>query len=401
MAEYSNTSAHLRDKRLQNLLDKVTSHLYATKEKQLFEAEIRKTIREIEYIKDKITVARKQLQKTVAANKEFEPRLQEAARKLSRLQKDRETAETEYAKLKAIEEDMEGKRATLPGIRNKIVHLREDVRKSSLRFEELQLRHREALAEKEHLVKKTGALKTKLSRSENEIPLMRNTRDIFAGVMPEGFDADTYHAIQDQGDLEKTIANYVDKVNEQIETLKKEASELSTQIDEKRSLQRSLVSKKEHLQKKIEDLTADVGGEVNKSKIVNELNRLQEEKKRFARESNRMMKELNRLDVKIKSLDDELEQGEKLERDLMKKYTYLASRKQEMDEFDNIDAEIERLQNEIQNHNTGSNINDKLIEITNDIKQDVGLMNRKLQFAIEEYNKQFSGFDKTVSRLLF
>lgn len=401
MAEYSNASAHLRDKRLQNLLDKVTSHLYATKEKQLFEAEIRKTIREIEYIKDKITVARKQLQKTVAANKEFEPRLQEAARKLSRLQKDRETAETEYAKLKAIEEDMEGKRATLPGIRNKIVHLREDVRKSSLRFEELQLRHREALAEKEHLVKKTGALKTKLSRSENEIPLMRNTRDIFAGVMPEGFDADTYHAIQDQGDLEKTIANYVDKVNEQIETLKKEASELSTQIDEKRSLQRSLVSKKEHLQKKIEDLTADVGGEVNKSKIVNELNRLQEEKKRFARESNRMMKELNRLDVKIKSLDDELEQGEKLERDLMKKYTYLASRKQEMDEFDNIDAEIERLQNEIQNHNTGSNINDKLIEITNDIKQDVGLMNRKLQFAIEEYNKQFSGFDKTVSRLLF
>ncbi|HIJ58053.1 MAG TPA: hypothetical protein HPP41_00090 [Deltaproteobacteria bacterium] len=401
MAEYSNASAHLRDKRLQNLLDKVTSHLYATKEKQLFEAEIRKTIREIEYIKDKITVARKQLQKTVAANKEFEPRLQEAARKLSRLQKDRETAETEYAKLKAIEEDMEGKRATLPGIRNKIVHLREDVRKSSLRFEELQLRHREALAEKEHLVKETGALKTKLSRSENEIPLMRNTRDIFAGVMPEGFDADTYHAIQDQGDLEKTIANYVDKVNEQIETLKKEASELSTQIDEKRSLQRSLVSKKEHLQKKIEDLTADVGGEVNKSKIVNELNRLQEEKKRFTRESNRMMKELNRLDVKIKSLDDELEQGEKLERDLMKKYTYLASRKQEMDEFDNIDAEIERLQNEIQNHNTDSNINDKLIEITNDIKQDVGLMNRKLQFAIEEYNKQFSGFDKTVSRLLF
>lgn len=396
MVDSINATTGLRDKRLQKLLDKVESHLYATKKKQLFETEIRKTTREIEYIDDKIAVARKQLQKTVEANKEIEPRLHKAKRKLSRLQKERETAENEYAMLKAIEREMESKRAILPGIKKQIAHLREDIRESSARFKALQLRQRKTMAEKEYLEKETEALKTKLSGLENEIPVMRNTRDMLAGVMPEGFDADTYHTIQHQGDLESTIANYADEVNEQIERLKKEATELNTQIDEKHAREKLLLSEKENLQSKIEDIVAELGGEAKKSPILNELNRLRDKKELFVAECYRMMKEVTRLDAGIKNLDDALEQGRKLQSESMERYRYLVLRKQEMDEVDNIDAEIERLQNEIQRHNTDSYINNKLIGITNDIKQDVVSMNAKLRSAVEEYNKQFDVLVSTV-----
>ena len=117
-------------------------------------------------------------------------------------------------------------------------------------------------------------------------------------------------------------------------------------------------------------------------------------------ESERMTKETNGLDTSIKSLDDELEQGKKLEQDLMERYTYLTSRKQEMDEFDDIDAEIERLQKEMQKCDRDSNVNDKLIEITDDIKQDVSFINGKLRPALEDYNEQVDVFMNTVSGLL-
>jgi DNA repair exonuclease SbcCD ATPase subunit len=215
--------------------------------------------------------------------------------------------------------------------------------------------------------------------------------------MPEGFDTDTFHAIQDHGEIEKAINDYVTEVKEQIDKLEKEASGLNTQIDEKHALEKPLLSRKEHLKGKVKDLTAEVGGEVEKATIEDEVNRLRDEKERLVAESERMTKETNGLDTSIKSLDDELEQGKKLEGDLMERYTYLTSRKQEMDEFDDMDAEIERLQKEMQKRDRDSNVNDKLIEITDDIKQDVGSINGKLQSALKDYNEQVDAFMNTVS----
>ena len=396
MPQYFGAAADLKDKRLRDFLDTAGFHLHALKKKQILEAEIRRTAREIEYIEDKIAVAGKQLQETVEANEEIEPRLQGAERKLSRFQKERGAAESEYETLKAIEEDVKGKRAILPGIKKQIAHLRGDVSKLSARFKALHPTYQESLVKKENLEKETGGLKTRSSGLENEIPVMRNTKDILVGLMPEGFDPDTFHAIQDHGEIEKAINGYVAEVNKQIERLEKETSELDTQLDGKRTQAKPLLSKKEHLEGKVKDLTADVGGEVEKATIVDEIDRLRAEKERFAAESERMMKEMNRLDSSTKSLDHELEQGKKLERDLMERYTYLISRKQEMSEFDNIEAEIERIQNEVQKHDRGSNVNDRLIEITNEIKQDVGLINGKLRSVIKEHDKQFDVFVNIV-----
>jgi chromosome segregation ATPase len=392
MPQYFSTAADFKDQRLHNFLDTAGSHLHASKEKQVFTTEIRKDRREIEYIEDKIAIARTQVRKAREASKETEIRLQEAEKELSRIRKEREAAEGEYETLKAIEKDLESKRAILPGIKRQIVHVREDISKLSATFEELQSTHRARLVEKEGLEKEMGSLKIRLEGLENEIPVMRNTRDILVGVMPEGFDADTFDAIQDQGKIEKAINDYVTEVNEQIEKLEKEASELNAQIGEKHAQQEPLLSRKEHLTGKVKDFTAEVGGEVEKTTIEDEVNRLRDEKGRLVAESEGMTKETNRLEASIKRLDDELEQGKQLERDLMERYTYLTSRKQKMDEFDDIDAEIERLQKEMQKCDRDSNANDKLIEITDDIKQDVGFNNDKLRSALKDYNEQVDVF---------
>ena len=397
MPQYFSTAADFKDKRLQSFLDTAGSHLHASKKKQVLTTEIRKDRMEIQYIEDKIPIARTQVRKAREASKETEIRLREAEKGLAHIRKEREAAQSEYETLRAIEKDLEGKRVILPGIKRQIAHVREDISKLSARFKELQSTHREWLVEKEDLEKEMGSLETRLGGLENEIPVMRNTREILVGVMPEGFDPDAFHAIQDHGEIEKAINDFVTEVKEQIDKLEKEASGLNTQIDEKHALEKPLLSRKEHLKGKVKDLTAEVGGEVEKATIEDEVNRLRDEKERLVAESERMTKETNGLDTSINSMDDELEQGKKLERDLMERYTYLTSRKQEMDEFDDMDAEIERLQKEMQKCDRGSNVNDKLFEITDDIKQDVGFINGKLQSALKDYNEQVDAFMNTVS----
>ena len=397
MPQYFSTAADFKDKRLQSFLDTAGSHLHASKKKQVLTTEIRKDRMEIQYIEDKIPIARTQVRKAREASKETEIRLREAEKELAHIRKEREAAQSEYETLRAIEKDLEGKRVILPGIKRQIAHVREDISKLSARFKELQSTHREWLVEKEDLEKEMGSLKTRLGGLENEIPVMRNTREILVGVMPEGFEPDAFHAIQDHGEIEKAINDFVTEVKEQIDKLEKEASGLNTQIDEKHSREKPLLSRKEHLKGKVKDLTAEVGGEVEKATIEDEVNRLRDEKERLVAESERMTKETNGLDTSINSMDDELEQGKKLERDLMERYTYLTSRKQEMDEFDDMDAEIERLQKEMQKCDRDSNVNDKLFEITDDIKQDVGSINGKLQSALKDYNEQVDAFMNTVS----
>jgi chromosome segregation ATPase len=395
MPQFS-TARGFKDKRLHSFLDTAGSHLNASRKKQIFAAEIRKTRREIQYIEDKVAIARTQVRKITEASKENEVRLRGAEKELSRIRKEMESAESEYETLRAIEKNLENKRKILPGTKRRIAHVREDISKLSARFEELQSTHRERLVVKEDLEKEMGRLKTRLTRLENEIPVMRNTRDILVGLMPEVFDSDSFRVIQDQGEIENAINDYVTEVKERIEILQKDTSELSTQIDQRHSEQKPFLSRKEHLEGKVKDLAEEVGGEVEKATIEDEVNRLQDEKGRLVAESEQMTKETNRLDTSIKSLDDELEQGKQLDRDLMERYTYLTSRKQEMDEFDDIDAEIERLQKEMQKCDRGSNVNDKLIEITDYIKQEVGFMNGKLRSALEDYNEAFRRFSNLL-----
>ncbi|NVM21017.1 MAG: hypothetical protein HWN68_04485 [Desulfobacterales bacterium] len=397
MTQYLSTAADLKDKRLRDFLDAAGSHLHASKEKQILVDEIRKTRMEIEYIENRVDIVREQLQKTTESASETEILLQAAEKELSRIRKERRIAGSEYETLKAIEKDVESKRAVLPDIKRQIRRLRGDVSKLSARFNKLQSADRVSLAEKESLEKKVGVLKTKSSGLETELPVIKNTRDILVGLMPDGFDLDTFDEIQDRGDVEKAINDYVTEVKDQIDKLEKEASGLNTQIEEKHAQEKPLLSKKEDLEGKVEDLTAQVGGEVEKAPIVDEVNGLQAEKERLAAESEQMMKETNQLNLSIKNLDDELKQGTKFKQDLIERYVYLTSRKEEIEALDDIEAEIERIHNEIQKHDRNSSVDDKLVEIINDIKQDIGLINGKLRSAVKEYNEQFDAFMSAVS----
>jgi chromosome segregation ATPase len=401
MTNHSNlATSKLKEEKLQNVLEKVESYLQDRKQRQLLEFEIRHMTLEFEYSKDRIPVARKSLSKTIEDISEIDPRFITQQQKLSRLQKESEELEQEYIAFKARLEDLENKRSILPDLKAQIESMHEEVRMSSDSLKTLQSRYQEVLLNKENLGKETEDLKSKLSLVKNEIPVIKNTRDILLGCIPEGFDPEVYHSIQEKEEIEKSITSYVTEVKGEIKKIRKEISEFTTQIEEKDKEKEQLVSKKEHLQQKHEVLVAEVGDDSEKPIIEEEVNKLEGEKQRLAGESDQMTKEVSRLEAEIKRINDALERKKKVKADSMEQYTYLSSKKQEIEKFDNLEAVIEKLKKETEKHITDSKVNNLVIGVSSDIKQNVDSLNGRLQSAIEHYNRQFEELDRTITRLL-
>jgi chromosome segregation ATPase len=401
MAQYYSATGALKDKRLSNFLDTAGAHLHASKNEQILVAEIRKATIEIQYIEDKVAIGRARLQKTTKAIEETEIRLREAEKELSRIRKERAAAEGEHEKLQATEREIHSNGAILADMKKQIAHVRGVVRRLSARFKALQSTHRNGQVKKETLEKEVGTIGIRSSALEKGLPVMRNTRDLLVGILPEGFDVDTIDELDNQDEIEKAINDYIAEVNEHMERLEKERSGLNRQIDEKDMQQRVFLSRKDDLEGKVKGLTAEVGGEAEVETVIDEVERLRDEKERLGAECEAMMKEGDQLESNIKILDDELEAGKKLERELTERNACLTSRKQEMDQFDDMEAEIKRLQKEMQKCERDSSVNDMLTEIIGDIKEYVGLINGKLRYAVKDYNEQFDAFINTVRRELF
>jgi chromosome segregation ATPase len=400
MANHTNlATSKLKEERLQTILGRVESYLQERKQRQLLEFEIRHMTLEFEYNTDKIPTARKSLSKTIKAISGTEHRYVDHKQKLSRLQEEKGKLEQEYTSIKASLEDLENKRSIIPELKDQIERMNEEMRMSSQTLKERQAKHRELLRDKENLGKEPEALRAKLSQLKTEIPVIKNTRDILTGCMPEGFESEEYFSIQEKEEIEKSITSYVVEVKGEIKKIREMIPGLKAQTEEKDKEKTRLLSKNEHLLQKHKALVAETGNDTEKTIIEEEITTLQGEKQRLAGESDLMTQEVSQLETEIKRTSEGLEREKKVKADSMERYTYLTSKKQKMEEFDNIEAEIKRLKKEALKHKTDSGVNTAVIGVTSEIKQDLDPITGKLQSAIEHYNKQFEEFGQTITRL--
>jgi chromosome segregation ATPase len=388
----------LKEEWLQDLVEKVAHQLNVKKEMEILSCEIPKERNEIEYLRGRTGAARRRLDETENAIKEMQLRMAEPKRKLTRLEKERQLAVERYDRLKEIERDIEGKLSKLPKIKAEIRKLSDEVRKSSGRLRSLQSSYDEALQRKERLGQECESFKTKLTKLEEEIPVMRNTRDILRGKQPEHFDADTFETIK--GDVEMIVESYVSEVEGEIEGIKKETSSLNARLDAKQGEEGALLSKKGHLQETIEELRTHIGEDKNRETLIAELAKLEGQKNEHAREEEQKRKEVNRIESALKSVDDRLGRERQIESDSKKRHSYLISRKKEMGNLKNVADEIQRLKDEIQRVNMDSEVNRTLHETIKRLNGDIDPTRRQLHSTLEEYKRVFGEFEGEINSLL-
>lgn len=383
---------------LQDLVENVVHQLNKKKEMEILSSQIPKERNEIEYLRGRNAAARKRLDETENAIKEMQLRMAEPKRKLTRFEKERQLAVEQYNSLTEIVREIEGKLSHLPKINAEIRKLAEDVRKSSINLRSLQSSYDEALQRKERLGQECESLKAKLTKLEEEIPVMRNTRDILRGKRPEHFDADTFQTIQ--GDVEMIFKSYLSEVEGEIERIKNEMSSLNERLDAKQGEEVALLSKKGHLQETIEGLRAHIGEDKNRETLMTELAKLEGQRNELAGEVEQKKQEISRMESATKSVDDRLRREGEIDFDSKKRHSYLISRKQVMGNLENVADEIQRLKNEIERLNMDSEVNRTLHETIKKLNEDVDPTRKQLRSTLKEYNMVFGEFEGEINSLL-
>ena len=388
----------LNEKWLQQLVGKVALQLNVKQEMDILSSEIPKETKEIEYLRDRIAAAHKRLSEMERAILKMQRRVREPKESLTSLEYERRLSQAEYGRLKETEADMVTKLSDLPKMKVEIGKLTETVKASAQHLASLHTEQHEAVLRKEKLGETCNSVQEELEALEEETAIMRNTRDVIGGTRPEGFDADTFETIQD--DVEKTLENYIDEIEGEIARIKTEISSSDERLDSMKSEEETLLSKKRLLPETIEQLRAELGDDQDRETLTAELKELEGEKMKLSAEVDEKNENIARQEAAIGSVDKRIEMEQSLNRELNERHSYLASKKQEMDGFDNAADEIQRLYLEIKRLNADSELNAVLFKTISELNSDAEPIGSKLRESIEGYNRAFDEFEREINDLL-
>ena len=389
MKKFNNRIKELRNKEVLNYAKKLSSFLSAKKKKAILEADTLRNNREIEYISYRIEEVQKHLDENKSAISEIEPRIAESRDRLTQIQHDRQPIEDEYNRLLDIQKNLEKKQADIKEKRSKITHLTTDIHKATEELKKLEDRDQQALAKKKEIEQQINSHKSRLSRLEEEIEVMTTTRDMLSGKMPESINIEEFPSLQ--GD-EMNIEKYVAEVKQVMKKIENEIPTLKTQIDESYILEDSLSSKKEGLQRRVEDLESNIATDEDKESLITEIDSLSEQQEHLTHDIDINRKEIKNMEPVLMDRENSLKKEREIEIDYKERLKYLTKRKQETAAFENIEIEMERLKAKIQRFNVGTEANKNFLDIINKVKEHVESINMTLETAFKDYNNVFDEY---------
>ncbi len=387
MLKQQRQSSDSDNERLYAILEKVDAVLAERRTRQTLVYELLKAQYDIDFLENKIGMVKSNLQRETPELVMLKDSSEKAALTLSHIVKERETAEAKYFRLKIYEKDFNAKTALLPKINEEIFHVSGRVGKLKSECKSQDIYFQEVVSQKEKFQRDIIELNQKIETLMVKMPIMKNTKNIILGMMPSGFDEDSYETLQ--GNFEKNLKNYIAEINHEIKTIDQRVADLKELLENEKSLQITLLAEKADLDDKYNSILADIGGETEKAKVTTALNQLGVQKSNLIADSERLTNAIDRIKSEIVGLDENLEYEKTVKAELMQRYTYLISIKHELDGIDDIDAQIQFQKEKSLNIITEVDALNLRIDFINKVNQELDAITDKLKFTYDDHNKQW------------
>ncbi|MBF0119423.1 MAG: hypothetical protein HQK79_11350 [Desulfobacterales bacterium] len=359
----------MNSKKIHEILIKVSSLVAERKLKQTFTYEIFSVLKNFDFSENKLAILKKNIKKTADEVKDVERNLIKVNINLSVLKKDKAALEEKYLLFKKIERDLEKKKNILPVIMSEIDSYKKENSKLQSELKKLQIKQNMELCKIDELKLKNSSLAQKIDQILIEIPITKSTKELILGIMPEGYDNNTYNIMK--GDFETNIKNYFSEIDMEIETIKAESLKIKSEIDKEIKKENLIFSEKPMLEGKFKKLLNEIGNQnVDKEVIILNINKLKEQKKNFVEELTQNKNRINQIESEIKDIDVTLEKEHNNNNRLRSRYDYLFSIKQKLDKVKNFEVEMQRLEKEEENLSFNTIVNKKLIEIISQINKE-------------------------------
>nr|ASQ41173.1 magnetosome protein Mad22 [Candidatus Magnetananas rongchenensis] len=413
------TNINTGEDRFQIALANVGRRLNALQVKQALRSEMLKMSGEIEYLEDKISVQHKSMNAISDSLNDFERKIVDLKKDKSKLEREKRSSKGEYDKLGEIEQGIQNKLAVLPKIRKEMKIMRDKVISSTLEYKDLKNELDRIQLENEHMDGETRTIKKKVKTLEEEIPVLKNTRDILRGMVPDNESSESFHGLQT--DHTKALEKYMNEVREQVDRVSAENKKLKKVIAERKGVIKSLTSEKDGLQKKVDakhseikgffkdhdkfdavyaQLTQRAGGRLKKTSIVNDISSSQGLRKKLVSEVTEISSTIKKLELEIKKQDSIMDREKELEASTAERLKYLKDVQADMERLADVEEELTRLKSEISNNEQNSKMYAKLIETYEEVKDEIESLNIELQALIDNNNEVYNEFQESIDKIL-
>jgi len=381
----SETSQISGNQKYQDLFVDIGSRLENMKNKQTLRMELIKLSKEIKYFDEKIINIRQKIHGSLSKIELMKQKIIKPEKELQDLSAEKEQVEKDKKELDALEAKMAEKLKLLPEIKSKMKIIRRDYKSSQSSYYKIKEAHDALDAENKILEKQIVENKAKMDALSSENTVMKSTRDLLKGLIPDNFDQDTFDKVQvNQGE---TLELFIQDMKTNMEFIKSEIKRLDSEKDQMKKQIEPIRKIIQENKAKISEISQVLGETKDLDSIIEKSERLNQEIKLLPKKTQEMKTESNAFETKINEIDQQMVLNKKLEIELSQRLDYLKKRKQQMDSLEDIESEIQRLGKETLDDKKQKSIYQRLGQLSKSIYEELSVIKDQSQTQMEDYMK--------------
>lgn len=375
-----------RAQRRKEVLDfarRLSRYLSAQKKSEVLGYEILRNEKEINYFRYRIEAVQTRLDDKKCDIGEIEARIAQWDDELADIQPEKEAIEAEYHRLHKIQKDVEQRQALLEENRSRIRDLTLENREKTEEYDSLESVLQHDLDRKKELSKDIDAYESRCAELKEEIGVMTVTKDMLGGKIPESINMEEFLSLEKDN---ASVEEYAKEVNGAIEKIEKQISETTTEMNQADLEKESLHSQKDGLVVKVEALEPYMSKVEDKGQLASEVDALTQQRNSLSQEIHTNEEEIERIESEIMDLDQRFNSERDLESGYKERLAHLTEIIQEMDKFEDIEAEFERRENKIRKHRLEVDADSVFLNTIGEVRKHVKSINVSLDVAICDYD---------------
>ncbi|MBF0100834.1 MAG: hypothetical protein HQK77_08005 [Desulfobacterales bacterium] len=377
---------YLDSMQFERIVKDVKQHLKTRQERQLILWDLQKRLQEIEFCKSKMY----QLQKQIVQNKEAlnieKPKYDASQSKLNELLRRRIQLKGKVEQQKQWEIYVREQKNLIPDLQKQIASQKQELVQLTQSLKTFQTNHQEALNQHQVLQEYIQHNHDHIKMLETEIPALNSSLNLLKGVLPQGLQQQIASMLQ--GDFELHLNNYKKDINADIEKINASIVQLKRDYEEKNSACQRLVEQQKTLENRFHELKRKTG-DAESDKVEAEIKSLQDQKESLATSMPIAKDVLASNNERIRAMDQEIEKANQQKSTLDKKQDQLEPMWKKIQSISNMDAEMERIAHEMDEHGVTLAVNQNIIEQARHIYKEFGEVNEQLKQAVKGYVESF------------
>ncbi|CAN2041311.1 Mad22 [Candidatus Magnetomoraceae bacterium gMMP-15] len=389
---------NLKRKEVVEYAEHLSSYLRAKKKREILSSAIAKNKKEINYIRCKLENIKKHKEQTGECIQEIKPEFDSIQKSYKLMEKDKQLIEAEYEALSEIYKENEQKRRIIHEKKFDIQQLSEKVRILSQEYQIAVDQYINIQKEKAEITDEINEKSETIPQIKNNIEIIKITLDMMKGKMPELASVEELTHLK-RDDQKVIVEEYVNDVQKTMDQISNEVSEIKANINASIEKSKKLNAEEKALTQRLKKLSNYISEENNLDLLRTEVTELEITYNQMSKDIDQRNAEIENLVISSNELKENLAKEKSIENEILEEYNYLKEHKQKIDQIDDIDSEIKRIQSQIEDFVVKTEIQKKIYQLTEEIKTQAHKVHEPFQQAYESYAELLKNFDKIVLSL--